>query len=71
MRISYAKKIGGMLACAAVLVCGGIVYTRSVPDLNVLLYGTLVIVPAAVCMGFLGYFIGKIFDSVNKTKSSD
>lgn len=68
---SYAKKIGGMLACLSVIVCGGIIYAKSISDLdlNILLYGATVIIPASLCMGFLGYSIGKIFDSRNKTKS--
>jgi len=66
----FRKKIGGMLACLAVIVCGSIIFTKSVPDLNLLLYGATVVIPASLCMGLLGYLIGKIFDSINKTKSS-
>lgn len=69
-KFTYAKKLSGLFASFTVLVCGGFIYSQpGAFDLNNLIRGLLIIVPAALTIGFLGYNIGKIFDGTKKKKS--
>lgn len=70
LRLTFAQKISGMFACGTALICGVFIFSKSLPDLNLLLYGLSVIVPASVCTGMMGFLIGKILDSQNKKKSA-
>ncbi len=68
--ITYSQKISGMLASLTAFLCTTIIFLKSTTiNMTVLLYALSVILPATLAMGFLGYFIGKIFDSTKKKKS--
>lgn len=71
MKLTYSHKISGILACSTAMICGILIFSKSVPDLNLLIYGMGVILPASFCAGVLGFFIGKIFDSENKKTGSN
>ena len=68
--ITYSKKFSGMMASLTAFVCGALIFTRSsIFDLDLLLHGLSIIIPAAVVVGYLGFQIGKIFDVPRKKKS--
>ena len=68
--ITYAQKLGGMLASLTTFVCCCIIFlTIRTMTMNDLIYALSIIIPAAVITGFLGFQIGKIFDSKKKKKS--
>lgn len=68
--IKYAYKIGGMSASLTTFICTAIIFvnTRGVISMATLLYALSIIVPAALIVGYLGFQIGKIFDSTKKKK---
>lgn len=68
--ISYAVKISGMSASLTVFLCTTIIFLKShTINMSVLLYALSIIIPAGIATGFLGYYIGKTFDSARKKKS--
>lgn len=68
--IKYATKLSGMSASLTVFLCSAIIFarTKGVIDLNTLLYYLYIVVPGALIVGFLSFYIGKIFDSKKKKK---
>lgn len=68
--ITYAIKFSGMSASLTVFLCCAIIFTRTrgIIDLNTLLYALCIIVPGALIVGTLGFYIGKIFDGTKKKK---
>ena len=70
--ITYSKKFCGMMASLTAFVCGALIFARStVFDLDLLLHGLSIIIPAAIVVGYLGFQIGKIFDLPRKKRSLD
>ncbi len=68
--ITYSKKFSGMMGSLTAFICGALIFTRSSTfDLNLLLHGLGIIIPAALIVGYLGFQIGKIFDLPKKKKS--
>ncbi len=68
--ITYAQKLGGMLASLTTFVCCCLLFlTLQSMTMNDLIYALSIIIPAALITGFLGFQIGKIFDSKKKKKS--
>ncbi len=68
--ITYSKKFSGMMASLTAFVCGGLIFARSSTfDLNLLIHGLSIIIPAAIIVGYLGFQIGKIFDVPRKKRS--
>ena len=66
----YAKKISGMLASLTAFICTALIfYNHKVMTMATLIYALTIIVPAVVVVGYLGFQIGKIFDSTKKKKS--
>lgn len=69
-KTKYAKKISGMLASLTAFICTCFIfYNASVITMGTLLYALSIIVPAVLVVGYLGFRIGKIFDSKKKNKS--
>ncbi len=67
--VNYAKRFSGMLASLTTFFCAAIIFVRSSEiNINVLIYALSIIIPAALMTGFLGYYIGKIFDSTRRGK---
>ena len=69
-KISYSHKISGMLASLTAFVCTAMIFFNNrVMTLGTLIYALSIIVPAVIVVGYLGFQIGKIFDSTKKKKS--
>lgn len=68
--ITYAIKLSGMSASLTVFLCSAIIFarTRGIIDLDTLLYALCIIIPGAIIVGTLGYYIGKIFDGTKKKR---
>ncbi len=63
----YAYKISGMLASLTAFLCTALIFFNSeVIRLSTLFYALSIIVPATLIVGYLGFRIGKIFDSTRK-----
>ncbi len=68
--ITYSKKFSGMMASLTAFVCGALIFARSATfDLDLLIHGLSIIIPAAIIVGYLGFQIGKIFDVPRKKRS--
>lgn len=68
-KLTYSHKISGIFASLTALVCGVLIFSKGLPDMNLLIYGLSVIIPASLCVGIAGYLIGMIFDKENKKGS--
>lgn len=68
--IKYATKLSGMSASLTVFLCSAIIFarTKGVIDLDTLIYYFCIVVPGAFIVGFLSFYIGKIFDTKKKKK---
>ena len=63
----YAYKISGMLASLTAFLCTALIFFNAeIITLSTLLYALSIIVPATLIVGYLGFQIGKIFDSTKK-----
>ncbi len=63
----YALKISGMLASLTAFLCTTLIFFNAeIITLSTLLYALSIIVPATLIVGYLGFQIGKIFDSTKK-----
>lgn len=67
--IKYSHKIGGMLASLTAFICTALIFFNSpVITMATLIYALSIIVPAVLIVGYLGFQIGKIFDTKKKKK---
>lgn len=69
-KIKYAKKISGMLASLTAFICTSLIFLNApVITMGTLLYALSIIIPGTLIVGYLGFKIGKIFDTKKKKKS--
>ena len=66
-KLTYKPKLCGIFATFTALVCGALIFGKAMPDIYGLISGFAIILPAGICAGAGGYFIGKIFDSSNSS----
>lgn len=68
--INYAIKFSGMLAGLTTFICCASIFVRTRGDMNMgtLFYTLTTVIPAALIVGTLGFYIGKIFDGTKKKK---
>ena len=67
--IKYAHKIGGMLASLTAFICAALIFINAqVITMATLIYALSIVVPAVLVVGYLGFQIGKIFDTKKKKK---
>lgn len=68
--IKYAYKLGGLAASLTVFLCSALIFFNNQGHMNIntLIYALGIIVPAGAIVGYLGFQIGKIFDSAKKKK---
>ena len=63
----YSQKISGMLASLTAFLCTALIFFNAeIITLSTLLHALSIIVPATLIVGYLGFQIGKIFDSTKK-----
>ncbi len=69
-RAFFQKKLGSLFASFAILSFGLLSFLNSFSlSGNSVLYVLSIILPAALCLGFVGYLIGRIFDNKKNHES--
>ena len=68
--IKYSHKISGMLASLTAFICTALIFLNAqVITMATLIYALSIIVPAILSVGYLGFQIGKIFDTKKKKRN--
>ncbi len=66
----YAVKLGVIFGLVTGILCGIFIFAKGL-DAQTLVYSLSIIIPASLCIGTLGFLIGKIFDNEEKKESSN
>lgn len=69
--IKYSHRISGMLASLTAFICTALIFFNSpVITMATLIYALKIIVPAVLVVGYLGFQIGKLFETKKKKKKN-
>lgn len=67
--IKYSHRICGMLSSLTAFICTTLIFFNSpIITMATLIYALKIIIPAVLIVGYLGFQIGKLFESKKKKK---